>query len=172
MELRNATEVLTAGPRAPSLARRFVARTLESWDQSDLAERALLAVSELVTNAFLYGEGDIVLVVTLGVVLRVEVRDDGAGLPAQRSYSPTSTTGRGLHLVGHMADRWGTSAAAREGNGRKGKAVWFEIDTPGPGGDRATTGTPEQLSALAGKVPSTSRSGGVDQARLRMAVSA
>ena len=172
MELRNATKVLAAGPQAPSLARRFVARALDSWDQSSLRERALLAVSELVTNAFLYGEGDIVLVVTLGVVLRVEVRDDGAGLPAQRNYSPTSTTGRGLHLVGHMADRWGTSAAAREGNGRKGKAVWFEIDTPGPGGDRATAGTPEQLSALAGKVPSTSRSGGVDQARLRMAVSA
>ena len=105
-------------------------------------------------------------------MLRVEVRDDGAGLPAQRNYSPTSTTGRGLHLVGHMADRRGTSAVAREGNGRKGKAVWFEIDTPGPGGDRATAGTPEQLGALAGKVPSTSRSGGVDQARLRMAVSA
>ena len=172
MEQRNATKVLAAGPQAPSLARRFVARALDSWDQSSLRARALLAVSELVTNAFLYGEGDIVLVVTLGVVLRVEVRDDGAGLPAQRNYSPTSTTGRGLHLVGHMADRWGTSAAAREGNGRKGKAVWFEIDTPGPGGDRATAGTPEQLSALAGKVPSASRPGRIDEARLRMAVSA
>src|SRR3977135_191397 len=127
MELRNATEVLTAGPQAPSLARRFVARTLDSWDQSDLRERALLAVSELVTNAFLYGEGDIVLVVTLGVFLRVEVRDEGAGIPAQRNYSPTSTTGRGLHLVGHVVDRWGTSTEAAEGNGRKGKAVWFEI---------------------------------------------
>ncbi|HEX9314732.1 MAG TPA: ATP-binding protein, partial [Actinomycetota bacterium] len=169
MELRHATEVLAAGPQAPSLARRFVAKALDSWDQSDLCERALLAVSELVTNAFLYGEGDIVLVVTLGVVLRVEVRDAGSGLPAQRNYSPTSTTGRGLHLVGHMADRWGTSAVAREGNGRKGKAVWFEIDTPGPGGERATAGTPEQLGALAGKAPSTRRSGGVDQARLRMA---
>ena len=168
MELRNATKVLAAGPQAPSLARRFVARALDSWDQSSLRERALLAVSELVTNAFLY----IVLVVTLGVVLRVEVRDDGAGLPAQRNYSPTSTTGRGLHLVGHMADRWGTSAAAREGNGRKGKAVWFEIDTPGPGRDRAAAGTPEQLSALAGKVPSASRPGRIDEARLRMAVSA
>src|SRR5205085_6933143 len=136
MELRNGTEVLTAGPQAPSLARRFVARTLESWDQSDLAERALLAVSELVTNAFLYGEGDIVLVVTLGVVLRVEVRDGGSGLPAQRNYSPTSTTGRGLHLVGHMADRWGTSAPATQGNGGKGQAGGFAIDAAEPGRGR------------------------------------
>ena len=172
MELRSATKVLAAGPQAPSLARRFVASALDSWDQSSLRERALLAVSELVTNAFLYGEGDIVLVVTLGVMLRVEVRDDGAGLPAQRNYSPTSTTGRGLHLVGHMADRWGTSAVAHEGNGRKGKAVWFEIDTPGLGEGRAATGTPEQLSARAGRAPSTSRPGRVDEARVRTAVSA
>src|SRR5438046_2301761 len=146
MELRHATEVLAAGPQAPSLARRFVARALDSWDQSDLRERAVLAVSELVTNAFLYGKGDIVLVVTLGVVLRVEVRDDGSGLPAQRNYSPTSTTGRGLHLVGHMADRWGTWAVGHEGNGRRGKVVWFEIDTPGPGRDRGAAGPPAEPS--------------------------
>src|SRR5712691_5132530 len=170
MELRNATEVLAAGPQAPGLARRLVAKALDSWDQSDLRERAVLAVSELVTNAFLYGEGDIVLVVTLGVVLRVEVRDGGAGLPAQRNYSPMSTTGRGLHLVGHMADRWGTSAPASQGNGGKGKAVWFEIDTPVPAGGRAAVGTPVQLSGLAGKVPSKSRPGRVDETRLRMAV--
>src|ERR1700737_1466651 len=136
MELRNATEVLPAGPQAPSLARRFVARTLDSWDRADLSERALLAVSELVTNAFLYGEGDIVLVVMLGVSLRIEVRDHGPGMPTQRNYSPTSTTGRGLHLVDHMADRWGTSALGSEGNGTKGgkgRPGWFETDPPPPG---------------------------------------
>jgi anti-sigma regulatory factor (Ser/Thr protein kinase) len=170
MKLRNATEVLAAGPQAPSLARRFVAKTLDSWDQSDLRERALLAVSELVTNAFLYGEGDIVLVVTLGVVLRVEVRDDGSSLPAQRKYSPTSTTGRGLHLVGHMTDRWGTSAPASKGNGGKGKAVWFEIDAPAPDWSRVAAGTPVQRTGLAGRRPAKSEPAAVDEARSRMAV--
>lgn len=169
MELRNATEVLAAGPQAPSLARRFVGKTLDAWDQSDLRERALLAVSELVTNAFLYGEGDIVLVVTLGVVLRVEVRDDGSGLPAQRNYSPTSTTGRGLHLVGHMADRWGTSAPAGQSNGAKGKAVWFEIDTPVPDGSQAAAGMPVQLAGLAGKLSAKSQAATVDEARSKVA---
>lgn len=125
--MHSVTEMLPAGPQAPSQARRVVARALDAWDRPDLRERAVLAVSELVTNAFLYGEGDIALVVTLGTALRVEVRDGGPGLPAKRNYSPTSTTGRGLHLVGHMADRWGTSAG--EGNNEGGgKAVWFEID--------------------------------------------
>jgi anti-sigma regulatory factor (Ser/Thr protein kinase) len=165
MELRNATEVLPAGPQAPSLARRFVAKALDSWDHADLSERAILAVSELVTNAFLYGEGDIVLVVTLGVFLRIEVRDGGAGLPTQRNYSPTSTTGRGLHLVGHMADRWGTSS-----NGGKGKVVWFEIDTPAAAGARGATPGTVTLKGLAGGVPPKGRRRGVDQARLKMAV--
>jgi anti-sigma regulatory factor (Ser/Thr protein kinase) len=173
MELHNATEVLPAGPQAPSLARRFVANALDSWDHADLSDRALLAVSELVTNAFLYGEGDIVLVITLGVFLRVEVRDGGAGMPAQRNYSPTSTTGRGLHLVDHMADRWGTSAVGNEGNGAqggKGKVVWFEIDTPAPGG---AEGPPERrvaLKGLAGEGASKGRRRAVEQARLKMAV--
>jgi anti-sigma regulatory factor (Ser/Thr protein kinase) len=165
MELRNATEVLPAGPQAPSLARRFVANALDSWDHADLSERAVLAVSELVTNAFLYGEGDIVLVVTLGVFLRIEVRDGGAGLPTQRNYSPTSTTGRGLHLVDHMADRWGTSS-----NGGKGKAVWFEIDTPAAGGAREGTVKRVTLKGLAGEGPSKGRHRGVDQARLKVAL--
>src|SRR5438552_10440959 len=167
MELHNATEVLPAGPQAPSLARRFVARALDSWDHGDLSERAVLAVSELVTNAFLYGEGDIVLVVTLGVFLRIEVRDGGAGLPTQRNYSPTSTTGRGLHLVGHMADRWGTSTVGSEGNGAKGKAVWFEIDTPAPGEAQGATARPAVLRGLAGEGPPKGRRRGVDQARLK-----
>jgi anti-sigma regulatory factor (Ser/Thr protein kinase) len=173
MELRNATEVLPAGPQAPSLARRFVAKTLDSWDHADLSERALLAVSELVTNAFLYGEGDIVLVVMLGVSLRIEVRDGGAGLPSQRNYSPTSTTGRGLHLVGHMTDRWGTSAEGNAGNGARGaqgKVVWFEIDTPAPGGAQGVPARPVALRGLAGERPAKSRPRAVDQARSKMAV--
>jgi anti-sigma regulatory factor (Ser/Thr protein kinase) len=165
MELRSATEVLPAGPQAPSLARRFVAKALDSWDHADLSERAVLAVSELVTNAFLYGEGDIVLVVTLGVFLRIEVRDGGSGLPTQRNYSLTSTTGRGLHLVGHMADRWGAS-----GNGGKGKAVWFEIDTPAAAETQGATARPVVLRGLAGEGPSKGPRRGVDQARLKMAV--
>jgi signal transduction histidine kinase len=169
MQVRNAVEVLPPGPQAPSLARRFVAEALESWDQAVLRERALLAVSELVTNAFLYGEGDIVLVVTLGISLRVEVRDSGAGTPAQRNYSATSTTGRGLHLVDHMADRWGTTAAGSERNGGKGKAVWFEIDTA-PEEAREGAETQVRLRGPAGGGPAEGTPGAVAEARLRMAV--
>ena len=132
MEPRLASVVFAAGPRAPSSARRFVAATLSAWGREDLGERALLAVSELVTNAFLHGEGDIQLLVRLAAVLRVEVFDAGAGLPVPRHYSPTSTTGRGLHLVGHMTDRWGTDV------GPEGKAVWFEIDAVGAPGPMGT----------------------------------
>lgn len=123
MEQRNAKEVLSPGPQAPSQARQLVRRALDSWERPELTERAVLAVSELVTNAFLYGKGEIEVELTLASTFRVEVRDKGFGIPAQRNYSPTSMTGRGLHLVGHMADRWGSDPQD------DGKVVWFEIDT-------------------------------------------
>jgi hypothetical protein len=64
-----------------------------------------------------------------------------------------------------MADRWGTSS-----NGGKGKAVWFEIDTPAAAGARGATAGPVRLKGLAGEAPPKGRRRGVDQARLKMAV--
>jgi len=163
VEQRTATEILAAGPHAPSQARRLLTRALDSWQRSDLTERAVLAVSELVTNAFLYGTGDVVVDVTLGTTLRVEVRDNGVGVPTQRNYSPTSVTGRGLHLVGHMADRWGSDALGT------GKVVWFEIDTAG--GEPAPTpgGIQVDLSGLGAPPPTAGRREPAPEVRARAA---
>jgi hypothetical protein len=40
----------------------------------------------------------------------------------RKIYGPTSPTGRGLHIVEALADRWGVDKTA------EGKTVWFEID--------------------------------------------
>ncbi|MGH2717044.1 MAG: ATP-binding protein [Actinomycetota bacterium] len=135
-----AQRILPANPQAPSRARQFLAENLTAWGQRDLLAEAILALSELVTNAFLHGQGDITVRVTLTGVLRVAVYDSGPGQPAIRQYSSTATTGRGLHLVDSLSDRWGAIA---EG---PGKWVWFEQDLAstrpgppdhggGPGGD-------------------------------------
>jgi len=120
---RKAALVLAPAAEAPRRARRFLSATLVGWDRVDLADRALLAVSELVTNAFLHGDGDIKLIIDLGDALRVEVHDASSQQPALRRYSPLSTTGRGLHLVEHLVDRWGTDEQEDAG-----KLVWFELD--------------------------------------------
>ncbi|HWD08090.1 MAG TPA: ATP-binding protein [Actinomycetota bacterium] len=120
MDERLAQRILPAGPEAPGNARQFLAEKLAAWGERDLLAEAILALSELVTNAFLHGEGNITVRVTLGKVLRVAVHDSGRGQPAMRKYSATATTGRGLVLVDSLCDRWGTTP---DGNG---KWVWFE----------------------------------------------
>ena len=43
----------------------------------------------------------------------------------RRYYAATAGTGRGLHLMEELTDRWGASARSR------GKTVWFEIGDVG-----------------------------------------
>jgi hypothetical protein len=123
---RRAAVVLDPVPEAPRRARRFLSESLAVWERPDLMERAALALSELVTNAFLHAHGEIEVVAILGDALRVEVRDSGPGQPQPRHYSVLSTTGRGLQLVEQTVDRWGTTPSREPGADRK--SVWFELD--------------------------------------------
>jgi hypothetical protein len=58
-------------------------------------------------------------------MLHGEVSDANPLLPKpQPEASLEQTGGRGLLLVGEVADRWGVAAHER------GKTVWFEVATP------------------------------------------
>jgi anti-sigma regulatory factor (Ser/Thr protein kinase) len=106
------------------VARRYVRQTFSDWGLSYLSERVLLAVSEVVTNAVIHGQGRVTL--TLSATdhrVRVTVANDGGGAPAMCSPDPDRAVegGWGLHLVDELADSWGTEA----GNHRT--IVWFEL---------------------------------------------
>jgi len=81
----------------------------------------LLVVSELVSNAVLYGTGEIgVRVAYDGRSVTGEVSDEGSGFARQlRDRGRVGFGGHGLHLVGRLTQRWGL----REGSSH----VWFEI---------------------------------------------
>lgn len=116
--------MLSADRSSARDARRAVSDTLSTWGWEDLADDAVLLVSELVTNALLHAHSGIELVIVgQGERLRVEVHDEGVGQPTVRHFSPTSGTGRGLQLVGTLSSAWGV-----ESNAGGGKAVWFELD--------------------------------------------
>lgn len=90
---------------------------LEAWVDS-----AELALSEIVTNAFLHAGTALQLHVrTDSDGLRVEVADGSPHLPVRRDYSSNSGTGRGLRIVSELVDEWGAFAHG------DGKIVWFEI---------------------------------------------
>jgi len=86
-------------------ARRFVERSLADWDLLQLADLATLLTSELVTNAILHAHSAVELSLTLDTDrIRIEVRDDGDGEPADMLATDWGVIGHGL-----------------------GKSVWFEL---------------------------------------------
>jgi serine/threonine-protein kinase RsbW len=82
-----------------------------------------LVLSELVTNAFAYGEAPVALRVALDdEATIVSVTDAGGAMPARREPSLEGAGGFGLHLVEQVARDWGVRR--REGGG---KEVWATV---------------------------------------------
>jgi anti-sigma regulatory factor (Ser/Thr protein kinase) len=118
---------LNDGQEPTRRARAFCHGALSTWRVPEqLCEDIVLAVSELVTNAVVHGESarQLRLRRTARRVI-VEVFDTGRRMPHPRVAALDAESGRGLHLVARIADRWG----ARPVHG--GKVVWCEFDLPG-----------------------------------------
>jgi anti-sigma regulatory factor (Ser/Thr protein kinase) len=109
--------------------RRLLRDSLRLWGVPALVDTTELLATELLTNALQHSGGGAVLTATLSPGpehrLRVEVEDRTARRPAPRADdrldAEPGTSGRGLLLVGALADAWGVQAR------RSGKAVWFEL---------------------------------------------
>ena len=104
---------------------------------------AVLLISELVTNSVKYSRatnGAIeVLACVTPKVLRVEVSDDGEGFEAQPPRGEDAESGRGLRLLGELADRWGHPTGLRS-------AVWFELDRAAAGAAGMPASSPLRLA--------------------------
>ncbi|MCT7352182.1 PAS domain-containing SpoIIE family protein phosphatase/ATP-binding protein [Streptomyces sp. 15-116A] len=127
-------------PRSVGRAREYARAQLLSWDMEPLVDTTELLVSELVTNALRYGEGEIRLRLLLDRTLVCEVWDSGLVQPRRRRARDTDEGGRGLQLVGLLSAAWGSRRTHR------GKTVWFEL--PLPGGDTGLTDPAEALLSL------------------------
>jgi PAS domain S-box-containing protein len=115
---------LRSEPQIVGRAREFTERTLRSWEVAeDDVDLATLVVSELATNGVRYGGSGLSLHLALRPdSLYLEVRDDSPALPQSRRPKPDAEGGRGLLLVGSLAEAWG---ARRRHAG--GKAVWCRL---------------------------------------------
>lgn len=113
---------LDPGPLAPRVARAFLRDILAVWDCDGDDEVAAVLTSEVVTNAVRFAASQVTLRLVLrGDLLRVEARDDGAGMPHVMPTDVDAVGGRGLLLVQELARAWG---AESDGGG---KVVWFEV---------------------------------------------
>jgi anti-sigma regulatory factor (Ser/Thr protein kinase) len=94
----------------------------EASAEDDVRFRLGTVVSEIVTNVILHARTAFVVSVSSDDEnIHVEVSDLSDRLPVKRSYDELSVTGRGLHIVEAMTDRWGVRPGA------SGKTVWFEM---------------------------------------------
>ncbi len=130
---------LPAHPSSVGRARQLLRSELLGTALEPLTETAELVVSEVVTNAIVHTGTAIELAALLDHTgLRVEVADSGKHLPVMASYDAMASTGRGLHLVAELTDRWGVEARAG------GKVFWFHLglsvrDEAAPGTDMAVS---------------------------------
>ncbi|MCX4819147.1 SpoIIE family protein phosphatase [Streptomyces sp. NBC_01142] len=127
-------------PRSVGRARELARAQLKSWDLEALVDTVELLVSELVTNALRYGEGEIRLRLLRDRTLVCEVWDAGLVQPRRRRARDTDEGGRGLQLVGLLSAAWGSRRTPR------GKTVWFELALPD--GDSTAQPTVEQLLSM------------------------
>ncbi|MFD9321120.1 ATP-binding protein [Streptomyces sp. NPDC060053] len=105
---------MTLYPVAESvhLARRWFRKFIAPYDPACSVDDCVLMISELVTNAIVYGRSDEVWRVRVewfreGASLKVDVHD--AGFPARvrlRQPDAVDAHGRGLLLVDSIAESW------------------------------------------------------------------
>ncbi|GAA2480740.1 SpoIIE family protein phosphatase [Streptomyces gobitricini] len=127
-------------PRSVGRARELARAQLTAWDLEPLVDTVELLVSELVTNALRYGEGEIRLRLLRDRTLVCEVWDAGLVQPRRRRARDTDEGGRGLQLVGLLSAGWGSRRTPR------GKTVWFELALPD--GDATAEPTVDQLLSM------------------------
>ncbi|MFJ8657752.1 SpoIIE family protein phosphatase [Streptomyces sp. NPDC093795] len=127
-------------PRSVGRARELARTQLAAWGLEPLVDTVELLVSELVTNALRYGEGEIRLRLLRDRTLVCEVWDAGLVQPRRRRAKDTDEGGRGLQLVGLLSSSWGSRRTPR------GKTVWFELALPD--GEGAAEPTVEQLLSM------------------------
>ena len=122
-----ATYTVAADPRAVADARHFVLGTLAAWGiDGDTVDKAILCLSELVTNAMIHTDAGCELRVVLDRdVLTTTVRDGGSSVVVDLSsvtVDPLAVHGRGLQLVEALSTRWGSELDAL------GMTVWFVLE--------------------------------------------
>ncbi|QIY59040.1 ATP-binding protein [Streptomyces sp. RPA4-5] len=120
-----------AGLASVSNARRRLREQLTAWELAPLVEPAVLATSELVTNAVLHGcsgERDTVAMAAWCTTdeLVISVADPSHLDLQPRGSDLDDESGRGLMLVGAIADRWWFTTAQ---DGAE-KTVWLALSLP------------------------------------------
>ncbi len=116
-------------------ARDFAGATLRRWGMADLGNDVGVVVSELLTNALRHAlprpagfATPVPIRIGLlhpGPCVLCAVADPSDQVPIVREPDYFAETGRGLHVIASLSDRWGWTAPSRSG-----KLVWATFPAP------------------------------------------
>lgn len=130
-----------ADPAAIRAVRRQLHAALSELGLEQVADEVVQAAQELMANAVEHGcrchppeTAVTVKAVYRDEQVRVDVHDPSDERPQERPESGERESGRGLSIVGVLADRWGVNMD-RAG---AGKSVWLEFDAPFLRGEQAS----------------------------------
>lgn len=125
-----AWHVYGSSSTATPAARRFVRDILHGWGLHDLRDVSELLISELITNAVQHTVGDVRLTIerTASRDVRIGVHDDSDREVRARRTDPEDIGGRGLTIVGALADDWWV-----EPSPTGGKTVWCQVSARATG---------------------------------------
>ncbi|MGP3983914.1 ATP-binding protein [Streptomyces sp. KR80] len=138
METDSATVVRrwSRHPRSVGRARAELRKTLASWGLIEIEDAALLAVSELVTNAVRHsrvspGREIETRYLREGDGVRIEVHDAAEMWEQKQAPDTDAEHGRGLALLAALSDRWGVNERVGVG-----KVVWAVLTASSGDGDQ------------------------------------
>ncbi|MGH9006686.1 MAG: ATP-binding protein [Acidimicrobiales bacterium] len=119
-------QTFVGAPSSVPQARHFAKVTLSGLS-TEVVDAATLMVSELVTNAIQHATSLFEVTIECDDAhLQIDVSDNGSGHPEARNPEVTDPHGRGLQIVGRLADTWGVRAP----DGGWHKSVWFTLGLP------------------------------------------
>jgi anti-sigma regulatory factor (Ser/Thr protein kinase) len=127
---RLATRTLGTSAGSVPAARDFTLATLHQWSVAERSDDIAIVVSELLTNALRHAPpapgGNIrprrpirLGLLQPGPCLLCAVADPGRAAPVPQAPDFLAETGRGLHIICALSDRWGYSPLSDTG-----KVVW------------------------------------------------
>ncbi|GAA2270936.1 ATP-binding protein [Kitasatospora sp. NPDC001175] len=128
--LRRFTAFVPPLPERVSEARRTVTAALRHWCLEHLIEDAQLVTSELVTNAIRHAPDPRPIEVAVEYDdqwLSLAVRDRSTGMPRDVRATVSHENGRGLLLVGHVAESW---LCETHGDGTKTVSCRLPLENP------------------------------------------
>ena len=132
---RIATRTLGTSAGSVRAARDFTLATLHRWRVAERGDDIAIVVSELLTNALRYAlpaPGDLrprrpirLGLLQPGPCVLCAVADPGRAPPVLQAPGFLAETGRGLHIICALSDRWGYTTPSATG-----KVVWATFTSP------------------------------------------